>query len=96
MTRSTTAPRTSGDSIPSSSTGFHDRANAGVRVSHVESVEELGLDERTRVSPWVTLYTSDARNAHFRLQYNYDDLHDGDAHSVWAQLKYSFGGKEVR
>ena len=70
--------------------------DTGLRISHVDDVDELGLHARTRVSPFATIYFSEARNTHLRLQYNYDDLDEDEAHSVWAQLQYSFGAPEVR
>lgn len=71
--------------------------DAGVRVGYVQGIAHVGLPERVRVSPRVTLYAGASRNARLRLQYNYDDLDNGgDAHSVWAQFGYDFGGAEVR
>ena len=69
----------------------------GLRVGYVAGIDAIGLDERLRISPLATVYLSKQRNLLLRAQYNYDDLEfDGDAHSAWVQLQYSFGGSEVR
>ena len=72
--------------------------DVGVRFGFVEGIDELEIEERYRVSPVLTYYLTEARNALIRFQYNYDELEDsGSAHSGWAQFQYGFGGKkEVR
>jgi hypothetical protein len=71
--------------------------DVGLRVGYVAGLEAIGLDERFRVSPLATIYLSKQKNLQLRFQYNYDDREfDGDAHSAWAQLQYSFGAPEVR
>jgi hypothetical protein len=73
------------------------QADAGLRIDYVAGIDELELQERVRFSPHLTWFPMQKRNLHLRLQYNYDELEeDGDAHSGWVQVQYSFGGKEVR
>ncbi|MEM7390825.1 MAG: hypothetical protein AAF492_00635 [Verrucomicrobiota bacterium] len=76
--------------------GPTDLIDIGTRVGFVEGIDELGIGERFRISPWLTVYLTESRNAHIRFQYNYDDLDGEDAHSGWVQLQYSLGPKEVR
>lgn len=77
--------------------GMKDWLDVGTRLGYLEGIDEVGLAERFRVSPLATVYLSKQRNLFLRLQYNYDDLEQGqDAHAGWAQLHYSFGGPEVR
>jgi len=76
---------------------FNKSTAAGLRLDYVAGVEELGLQERLRLSPHLTWHPTGEEHLHVRFQYNYDDREeDGDAHSGWVQLQYSFGGKEVR
>lgn len=70
----------------------------GLRVEWVEGEREAGWRERWRVSPAVTFRPGgERRTTQFRLQYNYDHGGDfGEAHSVWFQAGFNFGGAEVR
>lgn len=72
------------------------RIDLGLRLDYVEGVEDLDAAERFRVSPFVACFINAERNASLRVQYNYDDLEDDEAHSVWLQLGLSLGGAEVR
>lgn len=71
--------------------GPNQALDLGLRVGFVEGIEAFNLGERFRISPLATIYLSESRNLFLRLQYNYDDLEHDEAHSVWAQLQYSFG-----
>lgn len=70
--------------------------DVGCRVGYVAGIDDLGVEERFRVSPLATAYLDEARHVALRVQYNYDDLDHGDEHSVWAQLGLAWGGPEVR
>jgi len=71
--------------------GFDERLDAGLRVGSVEGIKELGAEERVRVSPNVRYKVLKDRPVYLRLQYNYDDLEDDEAHSFWAQIQAGFG-----
>ena len=69
----------------------------GLRLDYVAGTDAVELPERFRASPLVTYSLSKNRSLLLRLQYNYDVIEKADnEHSVWAQVQYSFGGKEVR
>ncbi len=77
--------------------GWNDRIETSIRGEWVSGIDEMGLDDRWRVSPAFTYFLNRNKTSHFRLQYNYDFSDDfGDEHSVWAQFQWSFGGPEVR
>ena len=76
---------------------FNPKLDVGTRIGYVEGNKKLGTDERFRISPAITAYLDPYRRTSLRLQYNYDDLPNGqDEHSIWVQLGLSFGGQEVR
>ncbi len=69
----------------------------GLRGEFVGGIAAAGLDERFRISPGVTYYLNHDRTVKLRLQYNFDHSNDfGDAHSIWAQVGFNWGGPEVR
>lgn len=69
----------------------------GLRLDYVDGNEDLGAQERLRVSPALTAYLDPFRRTSLRGQYNYDDLAGGEeAHSFWLQLGVAWGGAEVR
>lgn len=73
--------------------GFNDRFEAGLRTEWVAGIEELGLEERFRISPNLTWYPSGRDNLLCRLQYNYDHGEDfGSENSVWFQVGLTLGG----
>lgn len=72
---------------------------AGVRLEYADgngdNHQDPFRDRRTRTS-WQLGWLG-WRNASLRLQYNHDradHLDDGDANSVWVQLRYALGGDE--
>lgn len=77
--------------------GWTDSFETSLRGEWVSGVDEMGLDDRWRISPAMTYFLNDSKTSHLRLQYNYDISDSfGDEHSIWAQLQWTFGGSEVR
>lgn len=77
--------------------GFNDRIETGIRAEWVSGVDELGLDNRWRLSPMITWYANPQRTLQTRLQYNCDFSNDfGNEHSIWFQVGTNWGGAEVR
>ncbi|MCB1228724.1 MAG: hypothetical protein KDN19_00565 [Verrucomicrobiae bacterium] len=77
--------------------GFNDTWETGVRAGWVSGIDEVGLDDRFRLSPMVTWYANPTRNLLARIQYNWDHSDEfGDEHSIWFQVGMTFGGPEVR
>lgn len=69
----------------------------GLRGEFVGGVAEAGLDERFRISPVVTYYLNQARTLYLRGQYNFDHSSEhGDESSVWLQVGFNWGAREVR
>jgi len=80
---------------------FHDNWNVAARYGWVEGVEdgEFETNERRRLSLALThLFSfSDQFSGHARLQYNHDDLDNGDREdTLWLQVSFDFGAGEVR
>lgn len=76
---------------------FNSRFDLGTRFSYVEGQDALDTQERFRISPAVTAYLDPYRRSTLRVQYNYDDLAQGEEeHTVWVQLGLHWGGAEVR
>ena len=70
---------------------------AGLRADWVEGVDTASLPSRTRLSPALTWFLNDTRNAYLRLQYNRDHIEDhGSEDSVWLGVGLNWGGGEVR
>ncbi|MEM1296349.1 MAG: hypothetical protein AAGH89_13360 [Verrucomicrobiota bacterium] len=77
--------------------GWNDRLETSIRGEWVSGIDEMGLDDRWRISPAMTFFLNDYQTSHLRLQYNYDISDSfGEDHSFWAQLSWTFGGPEVR
>lgn len=77
--------------------GWANNLEVGLRGEYVSGIRRAGLDERYRISPGATYYLNSKRTVMFRVQYNYDHSNDfGDAHSVWGQFGFNWGGAEVR
>ena len=77
--------------------GFLEHFEAAARFGYVSGIDDLGLDERYRVSAALTWFPTEARNILLRLQGNYDHSRDlGDAASVWVQVGFDWGAPEVR
>lgn len=77
--------------------GFNDRIETGIRAEWVSGLDELGLDNRWRLSPMITWYANPQRTLQTRLQYNCDFSNDfGNEHSIWFQVGTNWGGAEVR
>ncbi len=77
--------------------GFNDHWEASLRAGFVSGIDEMGLDERWRLSPTLTWSLNREQTVKMRLQYNYDHSNDfGDAHSIWLGLNFNWGGPEVR
>ncbi len=77
--------------------GLGNGLELGLRGEFVEGIADAGLDERYRLSPSVTYYFNPQRTLYLRTQYNFDHSNDfGDEHSVWAQVGFNWGSREVR
>ncbi len=77
--------------------GFDEHLEASLRADYIQGIEDLGLDERWRISPALTWSLNRERTAYLRLQYNYDRGEDfGEEHSIWLGLGINWGGSEVR
>jgi len=77
--------------------GFNEHVETALRAGYVSGISEMGLDERWRVSPNLTLSLNAQRTLFLRLQYDFDHSSDfGDEHSAWAQIGFNWGGAEVR
>jgi hypothetical protein len=75
----------------------HGILEAGLRGDWVQGVSSAGLPGRTRISPGLTWYLNDNRNAWLRVQYNRDHIEDhGSEDSVWFGFGLNWGGLEVR
>ncbi len=68
----------------------------GLRYEYVTGVADARLPERHRISPRLTWFYNDARNAFIRAQYNHDRIDGGTESSVWLALGLNWGGPEVR
>ena len=76
--------------------GVTDLTTASLRGEWVSGIDELGLQERWRISPSIGIYLNAARNVHLRLQYNYDHSEDfGEEHSVWLQIGMAWGASST-
>ena len=86
--------------------GFCEDVEAGIRIGWLEGAEGLvdgdeevfGVEERWRYSAMVTQYFdigSDTSGL-ARLQFNYDDLPEGDEQSIVFQIGFDWGGPEIR
>lgn len=78
--------------------GFSEKAEAGLRAEWVSGLSEMGLGERVRISPALTLALNAERTVYTRVQYDWDQFGGGadDEHSVWLQIGFNWGGPEVR
>jgi hypothetical protein len=66
---------------------------AGIRFDYVSGEAAAELEERWRISPVLTWYLNSARQAHLRLQYNYDRGEEfGTSHGIWAQVGFNWSG----
>jgi len=75
---------------------WNQRMEVGVRADWVSGINEMGLDDRFRVSPMLTWYANPERTVQCRLQYNHDIANDfGSANSIWFQVGFNWGGGEV-
>jgi len=76
---------------------WNPHVDTGLRLSWLEGVGELGLDERFRISPAVTWWVDDDRRVGLRAQYNYDRVAGESEHTGWLQLNIALGSRvEVR
>ncbi len=76
---------------------WNNHLDTGLRVAWLEGVDELGLEERLRISPAVTWWIDGDRRLGLRTQYNYDRVASENEHSVWFQLNIALGSRvEVR
>jgi hypothetical protein len=74
---------------------WNQRLDTGLRLSWMEGISELGLDERFRISPAVTWYLDDSRRMSLRLQTNHDWIAGGGTNNaVWLQFSMSLGSTE--
>lgn len=73
---------------------WNPRLDTGLRLGWVEGVDDLGQDERFRVSPVVAWWFDEDRRIGLRVQYNFDSIAgDDDVHSLWFQLNIALGGR---
>jgi len=76
---------------------WNNRLDTSLRLSWLEGVDDLGLDERLRVSPAISWWLDDARRLGLRTQYNYDRIGGENEHTVWFQMSIALGSSvEVR
>ncbi len=75
---------------------FNPYLDLGARIGHMESLSELEVEDRTRLSPVITVYPHKDRNVYLRLQYNHDEIGTNTEDGVWLQAGFAFGGSEVR
>lgn len=77
---------------------WNSRFDTSLRVSWLEGVDDLGLDERLRISPAISWWLDDSRRIGMRTQYNYDRFGGGrDEHTLWLQMNIALGSTvEVR
>jgi len=59
-------------------------------------VIEEGPEDRSRLSAILGFQPAGNDLVTFRVQYNYDNLDQGEEHSVWFQTGFNWGGQEVR
>lgn len=72
--------------------GLSQLTTTGLRGEWVSGIDDLGLEERWRVSPTVGMYLNNRRSVHLRLQYNYDFAESyRDEHSIWLQVSVAWG-----
>lgn len=80
------------------STGIHyglsEDATLSLRHDWVSEVKALGLEDRHRISPALTVFLDDAQRIRARVQYDCD-IHDGNevGHAAWFQLQFQWGGE---
>lgn len=101
MTPSIQGDTTQQSAMITASHTFKDNWTAAARYGWVEGLVDGSFEsnERTRLSLALTHQINYAENisAHARLQYNHDDLDNGDTEdTLWLQLQFSFGKGEVR
>ncbi|QQL45653.1 hypothetical protein [Sulfuriroseicoccus oceanibius] len=66
--------------------------DTGIRFDYVSGIQDLGLNERIRVSPSVTFFPDNNRRTHIRAQYNFDHSpNHGSDHTVWIQAGIALG-----
>jgi len=76
---------------------WNNHLDTSLRVSWLEGVDDLGLDERLRISPAISWWLDDARRLGLRTQYNYDRIGSENEHTVWFQMNIALGSSvEVR
>lgn len=76
---------------------WNNHLDTSLRVSWLEGVDDLGLDDRLRISPAITWWVDGDRRVGLRTQYNYDRIHGHNEHSVWFQMNIALGSRvEVR
>ena len=77
---------------------WNQHLDTSLRVSWLEGVEDLGLDERFRISPAVSYWFDSQRRMGVRAQYNYDCFANGPVeHTLWFQFNIALGSNvEVR
>lgn len=73
--------------------GWSERVALQARAEWVSGTEEVGLDERWRLSPGVTWRPVERLDLMVRAQYNFDHSSAfGTEHSVWTQFVIGWGG----
>jgi len=76
---------------------WNNHLDTSLRFSWLEGVDDLGLDERFRISPAVTWWVDGDRRVGLRCQYNYDRVGGESEHTAWFQLNIALGSRvEVR
>ena len=78
----------------------YERSNgreAGPELVGTETEYAFLVEERERITAALTHhFTFDEFDSHVRLQYQYDDLPEDIAHSLWLQFELNFGPGEIR
>ncbi len=76
---------------------WNDHLSTALRVEYVEGITAMGLDERWRISPNITLAANAEKTLFTRVQYDLDHSSEfGTEHSIWLQIGFNWGGPEVR
>jgi hypothetical protein len=75
--------------------GWNEHVETSLRLAWLEGVDDFGQSGRMRVSPAVTCWLDARRRVGLRLQYNHDDLDNGEEiHALWFQVNIALGSTE--
>lgn len=76
--------------------GIDDHWETGLRGDWVSGISQMGLDDRSRISPVITWFANEKRTLQARLQYNWDYSNRfGSEHSIWFQIGFNWESEIV-